>query len=224
MGRVIFTAMLCLIFVQCDRSSMDWPVDGAVYSKNFVDVYLEAESIYCDMQKSCLDEDERFTIYLSFRGDLIRPSDNSKFQELAERYNDESFNQRNVPGRLALSEPITAINVVCDKQYDSVHDAGESLNDIICLYCQSPYEYIQNNYMVPRDYAWKTDEDNVVSCFGYLGVKIPLNEVNETNTALIEPNSCLLGFSHRRDISSECSFTVTVKISGKTYIYTTEFK
>ncbi|MBE6292581.1 MAG: hypothetical protein E7091_09265 [Bacteroidales bacterium] len=107
--------------------------------------------------------------------------DYSLYEQLAAKYGDTSYNKEvfyelNYPtGRpVAYSKDMCAIHITSNVDFDSTHPAGSDLGDIVKLYGQSPYPYIQSNYAQTVDWQDIADAypqlfDVQHNGFSYLG-------------------------------------------------------
>lgn len=132
------------------------------------------ESVYSTSCIKCIKECNSFTIkrrisYDSFENPrfYIKPNairsvslwstgeDKSWFDSICNKYGDTHFN-RIIYKQLNLNSPdgsrtiflpnITSINIVSNKDYDSSHPAGASLNDVLWVECESVKDYIDLGY------------------------------------------------------------------------------
>jgi hypothetical protein len=113
---------------------------GAILSRHFVQGYIMPESL------SISPVLEEYKVYIYCSGEIIYPPE-PLFNTLSLHYGDVSYNKRIVPGALrCVADTLLYINVVSNTDYDAVHTAGTSLNDIIEVEFSSPLKYIQSQY------------------------------------------------------------------------------
>lgn len=149
------------------------PVDGTVFSKYYLDVYVDADTIITIQQTfyeklpvitvavEGLQYDSRGwsgkTNYERNGGNLaasgkrnaesLQKENFNVFDSIAKLIGDTCFYNSGVPfARSVVNDTIMGIEVVCNEDYDDMHKAGCSVSDIIDFYGSSPYEYIQNGY------------------------------------------------------------------------------
>ena len=133
-GLVIVTIMS---LVSCSRSNSNDDVSGSQYSKTYITGYLIPEALTADSSGSCVG----FTI----GGDVLTQGE--IFDELSKANNDTSYNRYNVSGpRIAIGENISSMRVVALDNFDSNHQSGSDISDLIeCQYI-SYYDYVQSGY------------------------------------------------------------------------------
>lgn len=74
-------------------------------------------------------------------------SNTDYYYELVEKIGDTSYNTKYGDGtRHANADTLQYINVTCNKQIDSSHPAGSSLNDIFSIYFEDICAYVKNGY------------------------------------------------------------------------------
>lgn len=184
------------------------PISGTVQSNHFVQVYVEPK----DFELRQLSGVEN-AIQARFTGTTFecRPS-NTKFYEYAKLFNDLSFTGYVLPfDDKALTEPLTTVKIVCDKDFDATHKAGSNLGDVIMFCATSPYEYIQSGYKKgPYTYPdyWKSLVMNQGR--GYKAIEVLAKDVNKNNTRMLYPIFHLY-FKKKPATSGEYLFTVTIK-------------
>lgn len=116
---------------------------------------------YYDIKDIILEQDAQF-VYVKtnvLQKACASDKDNSLYEQLAAKYGDTSYNKEvfyelNYPtGRpVAYSKDMCAIHITSNVDFDSTHPAGSDLGDIVKLYGQSPYPYIQSNYTQAVDW------------------------------------------------------------------------
>ncbi len=151
----------------------EFPIDGTVFSKYYIDVYVDADTVIT-MQQTFYEK--KPVIMVSMEGikydskgwsgttnyerkgghlaalskgdaELLEKENFSVFDSIAKHIGDTCFNSSSVPlGRSVVNDTIMDIEVVCNEDFDDMHKAGSSLSDIIDFYGSSPYEYIKNGY------------------------------------------------------------------------------
>lgn len=135
MKNIIILFILAITLCQCNNENED----GALYSKNFVQGYIELKSM--DISTPI---NSNLNIYLS--GERITPTDKS-FEYLSNTFGDIAYNRHIVPGtNYCISDTITSINIICETDYNTSHKSKSSLNNIIELYFSSPLVYINSGY------------------------------------------------------------------------------
>lgn len=65
---------------------------------------------------------------------------------MVEKIGDTSYNAKYGDTRYANADTLRYINVTCNKQIDSSHPAGSSLNDIFSIYFEDICAYVKNGY------------------------------------------------------------------------------
>lgn len=190
---------------------------GTTKSPYFVQTYIDANNLK-------LEEIEGvgiYTIGMFFFGKEISnltKSDPVRFKQLAKSFNDGTYNKYVLPGsNMALTEPLTSVSIVCDKEYDAEHQSGSNLDDIVLFCATSPYEFIQSGYkeMVRSEKYpayWKYMVMN--QSIGYEPVEMLVGAVNKENSYMLYPN-CYLYFKKRPEQDGEYIFTVTVRMGER---------
>ncbi|MDR0509814.1 MAG: hypothetical protein LBH06_01815 [Rikenellaceae bacterium] len=173
---------------------------GVVRSPNFVQHYIEAN----DFDVKEIEGIDRYILRIWFKGDdfssIYKSTDQEKLKELAEYFNDASYNSYLIPNaNKALIRPLDEISVSCDSNFDADHDAGQPLDDIVLLCAVSPYEFIESgykNYIRASEYPvyWAGWANLGGSPGAYTPIDIPLNMVNADNTKMLYP-LCYLYFT-----------------------------
>jgi hypothetical protein len=121
-----------------------------------------------------------------------------KFLELAIKNKDTSFYRDGSFGS-CLADPVEFINIVSDSDYDDVHPAGTSLNDIIYIGFRSATEFVKSGYADER-YDTKKHPYN-------LHFIEPLTQFIEKKRNLVEENFGFI-FSHLPTEASKHNFTI----------------
>lgn len=185
----------------------------------YVQTYLVAN----DFELAEVEGNGNYIIGIFFKGErisILPPADKARFEELAEAFGDGSYTGTVLPdANKALTDVLTSISVVCDKEYDAEHGAGSSLDDLVLFCATSPYEFIRGGYknvVKDDDYPdyWKGMGMN--QGVGYKPVEMPVSAVNKDNSSMLYP-VCHLYFRKRPAQGGEYVFTVTVK-TGDTEI------
>ena len=189
------TRLLTLLTVVVCSTMFGCRIDGAFKSKHFVQVYVIPNELRLREVKSA----DTYVIGVDFFGEY---AGGEQKEELARRYNDLSYNRKLVPStNQALSDPLSWIDVTCDRDFDEEHLANESLGDIVMFKGASPYDFIQRGY--------KTAPGTV---YAYEEILMPLNEVNVDNSKMLVPWKCHLNFLADPATAGEYLFTVTVQV------------
>lgn len=164
-----------------------------------------------------METDEWFIFFMNFRGERISMpgnADKDRFEALAEAFGDVSYNRPVVPdANRALVDPISSLNVVCNKDYDAGHEAGSDLCDIVKFWATTPYGFIHRGYVhEPMDYSdyWPV----MYPQYGYDLIDIPAGEVNSDNSIMLDP-WCYLYFTERPAQAGEYEFSVTITTGGR---------
>ncbi len=182
---------------------------GVISSDHYVQVYIEPN----DFELRPVAGIEN-AIHAHFIGKSFEcSSSDTKFYEYAKLFNDVSYKGNVLPfANKALTEPLTSVNIVCDKDFDATHKAGSSLGDVIMFCATSPYEFIQSGYKKKiytyPDY-WKMlamNQNGIVK-----PIEILVKDVNKNNTRMLYPIFHLY-FKKKPATSGEYLFTVTIKI------------
>lgn len=205
---------VCLAALGCSKNT-NTGEPGVMKSPNYVQTYIVADALAVKEA----DGTNGDIIAVNFTGirvsSLPPDADAERFGELADSYNDVSYTGYVIPNaNKALAHPLSSMSVICDKEFDTDHGAGQPLDDIILLCATSPYDYIQSgykdvtsadrypNYWYPM--AMNREE-------GYKPVELPLNTVGPENTKMLFP-LCYLYFTKRPASGGDYNFTVTVKM------------
>lgn len=212
---LLFTAILaCLSISSCKGEDSIGLDVGTVRSPNYVDLYVVVDDFD-------ITQRDKNTLSISFTGKEIR-SRSDDFEALAKSFNDVSYPYYILPGNSSsISEPLSQVNIVSNKDFDENHKAGQSLNDIVLLRSSSPYDYIKSGYkdvVDQRDYPdywhnWRLQHGGI----GYKLVEMYLNGITVRNTKMLYP-FCLLFFTKNTTNQGEHTFTVSVKIGDKEII------
>jgi len=95
-----------------------------------------------------------------FEGEVVkcyyRTSD--EFQRFREKYGDTKYKARvevGSPDPTFIVHDFQAVHVISDADYDDLHPAGTSLNDLARFLALSAYPYIQNGY---KEYDWESSD------------------------------------------------------------------
>ncbi|NDV70365.1 hypothetical protein [Dysgonomonas sp. 25] len=210
--NILLFACLILAFSSC-HSTEDEPISGAFYSENFVQAYIIPDR----MEISVRDYGHlQSFIYVKFYGteiDNMSDAHEEQFSLYSQKYGDTHYNQKLVPfTNWAMGEDIQTIDIRCDKDIDSEHPTGTSLNDVIKLFAASPYRFIQNDYKKLDDYQIPEDIEGLSFREGYYPVYKLLSDVTVSDLTL-------LAYDYYLDIlpslsTGEYNFTITVKFEN----------
>ena len=202
-----FVGLMCSCTISTSR-----PPDGTVFSKNFVQTYYIPSEI--EMYQGGDEEPYRNYACMEFQGERFYRKDDVKYNALAEKYNDMSYNGRVIPGiNEALGVEYSAINITCDVAFDEEHPAGESLGDVVMLCATSFKKFIESGYgKNGRDNY--PDELNDAWWFGNMFGMSPvfklLNEVTREDLILVEPTMYL--YFTKIPAPGEYEFTINVLV------------
>lgn len=142
--RILIVFLGIFILLGCAKN-VD---DGASFTKELIQAYIVPKTLEVSQYAS---EKEKFQ--LLFDGDRIDQwqNPNTLFKSIAEKYGDTHYNTVTVPFRhTTLSTGITAIKVTSDKEFDAMHPAGASLNDVVRLTASSLYYFVKDGYKNTR--------------------------------------------------------------------------
>ncbi len=203
MKKLIFLYVLSATTLISSCTSDD---DGAIYTKNYVMIYIEPTELMAD------DSVDSYGIVLNFEGQYIGQDDDG-FAELAEKYGDTHYNRRTARYlHNAFTEDLEYINITSRTDYDATHLAGALLNDIVMVSFTQHYTYVQSNY---KDWSKSSVADYI-------------SNINSANYKMIDPKRYLhLTFpTPPTDTSKEYTFDVEVKMGDKifTQSYTRQFE
>lgn len=203
------------LLVACDKSESDSseksdpPSEDCFYEAkgNVIHHYYYPENLLAG--KSAIDEGPIVLHLFGYDNDENRVS---TFKEYASYYGDTAYFQK-LPmgdGYCVTANPLTSINVTADKDFDSEHPAGSSLNDIMSLKYASAYNLIQSGYDP------SINIQNFVEKRGDYEV-MPLSKLD--NVKLLYFRSFLL-FDKQPDVKGKYTFEITLNfdkdpISGK---------
>jgi hypothetical protein len=217
---VIYLFNACNEVVINDDSPVDTP--WGTFSKNYVNAYIEPKlsdtmtSWYIETWErergSFKLEQPSLMLVFGFNTpeeDIIRerlypeelwyPQEKVyQFRELAKKNNDTCFNRDGSFGG-CLVDPVESINIVSDSDYDDVHPAGTSLNDIIYIEFRSATEFVASGY---------TDEKYDTKKHPYDLLEIePLTQFLEKKRNLVDGFFGFI-FHHLPTKASEHNFTI----------------
>lgn len=169
-------------------------IDGAVFSKNFIQMYVWPESLQMN------DKITNGEIHFSIEGTLCGQQDNG-FCELADKYKDISFNRPIAMFTgIALADTIESVNLTSDTDYDDMHPAGSSLDDIIKIKYKTSEPFIKSGYK---------KQESAIS-YGYEEYLCLLKDINPKRMILVNPKDLALVFP--KPISNaNHNFTLTIK-------------
>lgn len=214
-----FLFILIVVFsvqFSCQDSDSGNKDTGVMKSSNYVQTYIAANDF--DLKEA--GDSGEYVIGIYFKGErisILHPANEEKFEKIAKSFHDVSYTGYVVPdANQALSEPLSFIGIICDKNYDADHDAGQSLEDIVLFCAISPYEFIQNGYknITPANkypdywYGMIMNRDG-----GYRPIEMQVNAINCDNSSLLYP-ICYLYFRKGPINGGEYVFTVTIKIGN----------
>lgn len=208
--NLLFTVVASLSLLGCKSTEAEVS-NAVVFSGNFIQAYVVPHEIFlvAPSNTSC--------ITIEFDGEWITNtliSDKEKYESISNKYGDKAYNNYLAPlTNVALPEPITSINVVCDRNMNDEYPAGTSLNNIVKLYAVSPMRFIQNNYVQEESVAAPENLDKLLpSKYGYYSVSKLLNEVEEADLTLLY-NKCVLYFTQEIP-QGEYELTITIDYQG----------
>lgn len=203
------------LLAACDKSESDssekteTPVGDYVYKStgNVINYYFYPDNLSAG--KSAVDEGPIYLLLHGFEKDGNRVK---TFKEYANYYGDTAYFQKLTMGwgYTVSANPLTSINVTADKDFDSEHPAGSSLNDILSLKYASAYNLIQSGY------------DTSIHIYNMEGKRgnyevMPLSKLD--NVKLLYHEAFLL-FDKQPDVKGKYNFEITLNfdkdpISGK---------
>ena len=205
MKKYLFILMFAGLFGCTICDDRESPTEtGTTFSKYFIWSYIEANDYTLEYAGHY---GKGHIIGVHFEGEEVSLNNNQeRYMEYANFYNDVSYNGNVLPyANISLVSSIVSVDIVCDRDFDAEHKAGESLADIVRLYVETPYEFIQYGYVYNGDY------DHLK--YGYRYVGIPLEEVCVDNSLLkLIHESASLRFSKLPLSKGEYNYTITIRI------------
>ena len=182
--KKIFTYLLiclCILFLTA------CPYTGAetIRMRSFVTGFGEPAAFrmeLTDRNNIALYWEGRETRFATFRSQGL---DRVRYDELAARYNDLSYNRiiRFVAhtGRDYVSNGIASIEVVSDADFDTDHPAGTSLAHFVHLLSASPIRFIESGYRETFDWNNRPviflRETSIFDLFGGNSHRFPVNRL-----------------------------------------------
>ena len=213
MKKYVLMAGLIALMCSCSESNVPAasPPDGKVFTKNFIQTYVIPSDI-------ALVSPANGCIAIVFDGDTVENTDEkSEYDNLAEKYQDLSYNDYLARySTQAIGKEFSAIDIVCDNDFDESHSAGMPLNDIVKIRANSFQKFIKSGY----DDSFESPElPGESSNFGFYNGKghypiyKSLNDVTEEDLVLIEPTVYLL-FESGPAVAGWYGFTINVNSSN----------
>ncbi|MDR1347076.1 MAG: hypothetical protein LBJ63_01405 [Prevotellaceae bacterium] len=145
--------IIALISISCEKVNID-NSPAKLYSKNFIYYYHDdvttfyIQDLYAEkMNTEVVHYIALINLYGGHR--ISADSNHERFNELAEQYNDISYNNfifGDPPPPSSLAEPILSISVVSDADYDEAHPAETLWDDMVIFCANSPYKFIESGY------------------------------------------------------------------------------
>jgi hypothetical protein len=213
MKRSILFMLLTAMFVLCGcKKETEERISGAVFSKSLVMLYIHPD------EATYMEHNTKGGFTFSFDGERLYGK-NPEFIKLSTQYGDTLFNRYTVPYVFkAIADSINSVEIICDKDIDANHKAGESLTDIFMLRALSPINSIKNEYKVTNqvdDIGLYDDTHHISSWYYYDAVEIKANEINAHNTRMFDPMISLKLDDSVKPASGEFTFTITFHFTNK---------
>ena len=114
--------------------------------------YTDAPLVCSEVTVPAGENNIQFTISLSTDGKIVYKEGDNQYEDLRRKHNDYFDGYLTQTEKALLrdgdcySRDFKSIDVVCNKDYDSKHKAGESLADITLIQCSSVNKWIKNGY------------------------------------------------------------------------------
>ena len=194
----------CFFLVACDINSCEF---HSVNRYSFANSFIKLDSISAEQSQQ-----SEFTINLIYYGsglywkkwygycydfpesEYYNETNNAIFEEMNRRHNDISFNRICTESgeykfryRNYICFDINTIDVVSSEDFDELHPAGTSLNDLIRFVGITPMPYIKSGYV--DTYDWQTgvlNEKLVNSLYSQIGGLETVNYEEIAYTHLID--------------------------------------
>ena len=160
-------------------------------------------------------------VYQTFRGKDYEHYDKAEY--LSDLYGDISYPGKVQPGEhAALAYPIEKISLWCGKDFDAEHPVGTPLDDIVSLYFETYYDFVQSGY---KDYKEDNPEWVDPTLEEYL---LSFEKVNADITKLTQVSISQNAFANVRFNSvptelGEYPFTVVMTVNGEELRYSFNF-
>ena len=214
MKKLLLLFLVAFVLCGCKESELSskMTATGTKKSPHYITEYLVASEIAVDNKNG--------TLYLKVFGDEYATLDTYNIPKEAmffiNLYNDNSYNNDVYPGlSSSLAYPLDKISIYCDKDFDSEHQAGESLDNIVQLDYYSFYPFIENGY---KRFIGKYD-DRVHYMLNFDKVNAEVSKLVWANflTTKISPSYIAkIIFSSAPDVLGEYTFTLEMTTNGKT--------
>jgi len=155
MKKIVFLSSFLLVPL---LFSISCSLDSKEYTRSMVTYYYAPDKLQ-------LKEYQENTIGVSLTGFEIIGSfrsegSKSAYDRLCEKHNDMSYNRKitirganPTPPNEFLYADLLSIEVSSDNDFDDIHPAGTSLNDLVMFLAVSPKKYIDSGYK--NIYNWK---------------------------------------------------------------------
>ncbi|MBQ3657485.1 MAG: hypothetical protein II956_11660 [Bacteroidales bacterium] len=190
----------------------DEPLDGTTFSKSFIQVYRNADSIDIKLESNDTCTLPMFIVY--FSGEDCSIGDSVKFNNIAAKNNDISYNKNLVPySNIVVYDTLTAISVVCSQDFSSKYTHGVNLSEIINFCSFTPYNFIQNGYKYTN--LKRQSDIGLRYDYGYEPIDCVSSEIHTQQVKCFAPY-CYFYFTEHPSISGTYTFEVTIKLSEKT--------
>ena len=212
---LILFAFLFVGFISCDR--FKWEV-----FRSFVWGYTEINEVF-------LWEDPIGFIVMAYSyNDLVcdwrsKGAKKKLYDSLCIAHNDMSYNKEiayfDTPapsaddGVLLPMHNVASIQVVSNADFDELHPAGASLNDLIRFCSATVYPFLQSKYT--SRHVWTADD-----CLGYRAPSccFPINkllsEIQPEDLIMLNPHIGFLHFEKNPSLSQTHELTITVVLDN----------
>lgn len=236
MRKLFFVAIVAMVLCSCGDSNFlrydddvtrkpNEDVDGgssAIASHHFITEYIEPNGIEAlSNAPGHLYLKVKGNVYQTFRGKDYQHYD--KVEYFSKLYDDTSYTGKVRPGEHAvLAYPIEKISLWCGKDFDAEHPVGTPLNDIVSLYFETYYDFVQSGY---KDYKEDNPEWIDPTLEEHL---LSFEEVNSDITKLTQVGMSQNAFANVRFNSTpetlgEYPFTIVMTVNGDDLRYSFTF-
>ncbi len=135
--KILTIALWCVISMGCDKL-FEYHYTSYVYSYAIPDTMI------------LIPDTNGFAVMFQGRDAILRETNPDVYDSLGMKHNDMAYNYDYSfpapPPNWYLSVDFKSIIITSDKDFDTNHAAGTSLNDIIQFIAYSPYPFIQRGY------------------------------------------------------------------------------
>ena len=209
---LILFAFLFVGFISCDRFHSE-------VFRSFVFAYTEIENV-------AFGEFENGDIAMFCGRKTIcdwrsKGAKKKLYDSLCIAHNDISYNKEisyyiapDDSGEDAISLPIhnvASIQVFSNADFDELHPAGTSLNDLIRFCSSTVYPFLQSNYTYR--YTWTTD-DCYYAPFFCSPINKLLSEIQPADLIMLYPYLGLLHFEKSPSLSKTHELTITIVLDN----------